>query len=172
MTSSKRRAKGAAVDSGDFTHAPARALLRNFRTLFGTMQAHFRLVESRCGIGGAQLWALSEVGASSEITVQQLADALIVHQSTASNLITRLADLGLIRRERARSDKRVVQLSITPKGRALLRRAPQPAIGVLPEALRRLSDRDAAQLEAGLKSLLSSIGRKQRGAGSLPMGGV
>jgi len=44
----------------------ATQVLRQFRLVFGEVRQHFIEVERRVGIGGTQLWALSEFGRSRE----------------------------------------------------------------------------------------------------------
>ena len=67
--------------------------------------------------------------------VNELAAAMSVRQPTASNLVKNLTQQGLIEVRREGPDRRAVQLHILPEGRRVLRRAPGPFAGVLPEAL-------------------------------------
>ncbi len=55
-----------------------------------------------------------------EWTVTKLTDVLSVDAPRVSRLISRLVDRGLLRRRRSTSDRRVVQLRLTPKGRELV----------------------------------------------------
>src|SRR5690606_1936309 len=99
---------------------------------------HFHEIERRCGVSGSQLWALSVVVGSPGIRVKDLAQAMAVHQSTASNLIEQLSRQGLLRRERDRIDQRIVLLYATEAGEQVIARAPRPLSGLLPDALSRL----------------------------------
>ena len=54
-----------------------------------------------------------------EWTATQLAQVLPVHVSRISRLVNKLVDRGLMSRRRPRSDRRVVQLSLTDEGTAL-----------------------------------------------------
>ena len=54
-----------------------------------------------------------------ECTATQLARLLPVDASRVSRLVTGLADRGLLRRRRLRSDRRVVMLRLSPDGRRL-----------------------------------------------------
>ncbi len=54
------------------------------------------------------------------ITVSALADDLLIKTHSAVGLITRLVDRGLVRRRASETDRRRVQLSLTPKGEAAL----------------------------------------------------
>ena len=54
-----------------------------------------------------------------ECTATQLARLLPVDASRVSRLVTGLADRGLLRRRRLRSDRRVVMLRLSPDGKRL-----------------------------------------------------
>ena len=55
-------------------------------------------------------------------TATQLAEVLPVDASRISRMVTRLVNLGLLRRQRLRSDRRVVLLHLTDKGTDLTTR--------------------------------------------------
>ena len=132
-------------------------VLRQFRIVFNTVKAHFRQVERDTGIGGAQLWALSEIRATPGIGVNDLARALDVHQSTASNLVKSLLDKGLVMADRSGRDRRIVLLSLLPAGAALLDAAPAPFAGVLPGALAGLDLATLNRLETDLASVIALL---------------
>jgi DNA-binding MarR family transcriptional regulator len=62
--------------------------------------------------------------------------------------------LGLVRRHRRGKDQRQVQLYATRKGQRVLRRAPQPLIGVLQQALTDLPAANLATLHRQLAQLI------------------
>jgi len=70
---------------------PAARVLRRFRLVFNAVKAHFQQVERSAGVGGAQLWALSIIREHPGRGVNDLARAMDVKQSTASNLVRALA---------------------------------------------------------------------------------
>ena len=146
--------------------APAR-VLRKFRLVFNAVRTHFQRVEKRVGLGGAQIWALAVVRAAPDIGVNALARAMDVHQTTASNLVKSLVATGLLSAERAPSDRRAVQLRVLPAGARLLRRAPGPFAGVLPEALARLDAATLERLDEDLEALLGVLHADRRAAGRL-----
>jgi DNA-binding MarR family transcriptional regulator len=119
-------------------------VLAQFRIVIKSIRRHYQDVERRAGLTGAQLWALSEIARGPGCQVGQLAKALALHQSTASNLVRLLETLGLVTRQRRGKDQRHVQLFPTKKGLQVLKHAPQPLIGVLQQAL---SDLPAASLD-------------------------
>lgn len=129
-------------------------VLEQFRIIIRSVRRHYEHVERRAGISGAQLWALTEVAARPGLKVGELARALAVHPSTASNLARRLQALGLVRRERKGRDQRHVRLFTTAKGLRRLARAPQPSIGVLQQALSELASPKLRALHAALARVI------------------
>lgn len=148
---------------------PAARVLRRFRLVFNAIKSHFRAVEKKAGISGAQLWALSVVQAQPGIGVGGLAQAMDIHQSTASNLLRALLEDGLLVSAKGEEDRRAVQLQLTARGRRVLAKAPGPFTGVLPEALARLDKRTLARLDRDLAALIAELGVDERGA-SIPLG--
>src|SRR4051812_40168332 len=148
---------------------PAMAeVLKRFRILLRSMEAHYRRVEESSGLGGAQVWALSEIAATDGgLTVGELADKLAIHLSTASNLVRRLEELKLLTRSRSREDQRVVQLTVTAAGRRKIEQAPKPSMGLLQQALSEMSGAELAALGAELDKLLRRMRHLDRRAGSM-----
>jgi len=133
------------------------AALMKFRLIINLTKRHFKWVEQQCGINGAQLWVLWEVNQNPTLSVSELARAMAMHQSTVSNLIDRLARAKLIERVRTANDQRVVTLSLTESGKQMLKRAPKPARGVLPEALHRLGEAELTSLDKLLGRVLNQM---------------
>lgn len=149
---------------------PAARVLRRFRLVFNAIRSHFRAVETKAGISGAQLWALSVVQERPGIGVGELARSMDIHQSTASNLLRGLLEAGLLVSAKGEADRRAVQLQVTAQGRRVLAKAPGPFAGVLPEALGRLDRRTLARLDRDLGQLIEQLGVDERGA-NVPLGG-
>ncbi len=139
-------------------------MLRQFRLVFNTVKTHFQQVEKRAGLGGAQVWALSVVRDRPGIGVNDLARALDVKQPTASNLVKALLEQDLIEVRKSGRDGRAVMLHIRPAGTGVLRRAPGPFTGVLPEALSTLDPATLDRLEQDLAELIKVLGADERGA--------
>ncbi len=142
---------------------------RKFRLVFNAVKTHFREVEKRAGVAGAQVWALSVIHDQPGIGVSALARALDIHQSTASNLLKPLMERGLVAAARAQSDRRSLQLHISVKGLEVLKKAPGPAAGLLPEALSKLDAQTLQRLDADLAALITRL-RGDRRASKIPLG--
>lgn len=147
----------------------ALAALMKFRLVINSTKRHFRWLESRAGVNGAQLWALWEIRQRPGLRVSGLAGAMAVHQSTASNLIERLERAGFIERDRSRDDQRVVRLRLTTAGKALIERVPGPARGMLPEALQNLPLPALRTLDESLGLLLAEMRLHDSGVMHTPL---
>lgn len=152
-------------------HASAARVLRQFRQVFNAVKTHFQQVEKKTGVGGAQLWALSIIRSNPGIGVNALAEAMDVHQSTASNLVKTLAEREYVAATKAAADRRSVQLKVLPAGTRLLNKAPGPFTGVLPDALAQLQPETLVRLELDLAELLARLNTDERAA-NIPLGQV
>ncbi|HTP62716.1 MAG TPA: MarR family winged helix-turn-helix transcriptional regulator [Burkholderiales bacterium] len=144
-------------------------VLEQFRIIVRAIRSHYQNVERRAGISGAQLWALARIADSPGANVGALSRSLAIHQSTASNLLRQLQQLSLVERRRRGKDQRSVQIFVTGRGRALLRRSPQPFIGVLQQALTELPDANLASMHRQLARLIKSMAGKNLAARATPL---
>ncbi|AMO25595.1 MarR family transcriptional regulator [Ramlibacter tataouinensis] len=144
-------------------------VLRKFRLIFNTIKAHFRDLERKTGVAGAQVWALSVLRDQPGIGVNALARELDIRQSTASNLLKPLIEQQLVTAERAQGDRRSVELRITPRGLRVLKKAPAPFIGVLPEIIAQLDARTLSRLDEDLEVVIRLV-RADREASRTPLG--
>ena len=136
---------------------PATQVLRQFRQVLNGVKTHFQQVERKVGLGGAQVWALSVVRERPDIGVGDLARAMDIHQSTASNLVKVLIEREMIVALKQGTDRRAVQLRLLPAGAKVLKRAPGPFAGVLPTALRSLDDATLRRLRKDLAKLIVAL---------------
>lgn len=152
--------------------AEALAVLKQFRIIFKSVKVQFQSIEAQCKVSGSQLWALSLIVGTPGIKVSELARDLSIHQSTASNLLERLVSQGLVTKERSSSDQRVVRLHPTAEGQRLVRLAPGPAEGILPDALKHLPAPTLAQLQANLGELIALLQVKETSAETTPLADI
>lgn len=167
---SKRIRKSPSKVAADGKWPLALTVLGQFRLIFRSTKTHFQWVQERTGVSGAQLWVLAELSKRPGIRVTDLARAMGVHQSTASNLIDPLEKRGLIQRDRSLQDQRVVHLSLTRGGRDVVARAPLPLEGVLPDALKTLRQADLLELQRNLERLARRMKVRDRSGKRIPIG--
>lgn len=113
--------------------APLELTAAQFVVVIGAMRGRARTVNEFCAFAGVDAGAMSR-------------------------LLDRLEAKGIVRRARADSDRRQVQVELTAKGRAL---SPQimPALArVYQQFLTGFSAHDAAQLQSLLQRLLANAG--------------
>lgn len=147
----------------------AKNIVQDLRIVVRTIQAHSRWVEKQCGVSSVQLWAMWELFASPGQKVSDLSRSLSIHQSTASNMLDKMEEKNLIRRDRSGPDQRVVQLYLTKKGTDLLSDAPRPAQGAVQDALKRMSDDELESLRRSLDALINHMTVSEEGAGLKPI---
>jgi DNA-binding MarR family transcriptional regulator len=167
MSTARRPPTPTEPQAVELTESAAR-VLRRFRIVVNSVKSHFRSVEKKAGITGAQAWALSVIRDFPGIGVGRLAKAMDVHQSTASNLLRPLLEQGLVVADRAHADKRAVRLQLSAAGARVLKKSPGPFTGVLPQALMELDEKTLARLDRDLGRLIEVLGADGKG-GSIPL---
>lgn len=132
-------------------------VLKKFRIIYGSVRQHFREIEQTCGVTGSQLWVMQEIANTSGIGVSELAECLSIHQSTCSQLVEKLVSRKLIIKERSKEDQRRVGLFPTKEAIELIKMAPGPAEGVLPEALSALPSEAMQALNSSLEKVIEQL---------------
>ena len=132
-------------------------VLKKFRIIFGSVRQHFREIEQTCSVTGSQLWVLQEVSNTPGIGVSELSERLSIHQSTASQLVEKLVGRNLVTKERSKEDQRRVGLWLTDEASNLLKGAPGPAEGILPDALNALPESSLVCLDNALIELIGQL---------------
>ncbi|HRO58595.1 MAG TPA: MarR family winged helix-turn-helix transcriptional regulator [Burkholderiaceae bacterium] len=151
------RVASSRVTSDRIAADPAEAL-KHFRAIFRSVRQQMHETERRCGISGSQVWALAVVVDAPGLRVKDLAQAMAVQQSTASNLVEHLARAGLVLRQRDPVDQRIVLLFPTPAGIALVDSEPGSLSGILIDALSRLEPAQLGSLNHLLGQLADALG--------------
>jgi DNA-binding MarR family transcriptional regulator len=167
-TAQKTKKKLTTSENPQSLDAPKR-VLRKFRLVFNTVKTHFQNIEKKVGIGGAQIWALSVIASNEGIGVSDLAIALDIHQTTASNLVRGLVKLEMVEVRKDGADRRTVQLHVLSAGTKILKKAPAPFSGVLPHALEQLDAKTLERLDQDLAKLMCLIDT-DASAARIPLG--
>jgi DNA-binding MarR family transcriptional regulator len=132
------------------------AVLTASRTLIAVATRSLGAVAEETTI--AQYRALVVLASRGPQRMVDLARALDVTPSTAGRMCDRLLRKGLIRRHRARADRREVQVSITATGRRVVDEATTRRRALLAEILGRLPVRDQAAVAAALEAFAAAAG--------------
>lgn len=145
------------------------AVLARFRVIFQTNRQHYQHIQESVALGGSQLQALAIIAEHPRTGISALGKAMMVRQPTASNLVEQLVRLGHVRKQKNSRDLRAIELTITPKARALLARAPGPIVGLLADAISALSPKDVAKLRASLDAVLHVMKERDDSARFRPL---
>lgn len=126
--------------------------------LVRAVQSGMQSIDATQGMSGSQLLALWQISAQPGLRVAELAEALHIRPSTASNLLDKIEVRGLVRRERSDADNRVVRLYLNDSGINVVRDLPGPLQGRLRYALRKMPLPVLNGLVFGLTSVLDLMG--------------
>lgn len=126
--------------------------------LVRAVQSGMQSIDASQGMSGSQLLALWQISAQPGLRVAELAEFLHIHPSTASNLLDKIEARGLVRRERSKSDNRVVRLFLNDSGTNVVKGLPGPMQGRLRFALRKVPLPALNGLLLGLTSVLKEMG--------------
>jgi DNA-binding MarR family transcriptional regulator len=116
------------------------------RAVVRALRINTRAIELEIGISLAQLFVLQQVAHRPATSLNDLAERTATHQSSVSVVVRRLVDRGLVTRKVDATDKRRVQIALTPEGERLLVGAPETIQVRLMEALSVLSAAERKQL--------------------------
>jgi DNA-binding MarR family transcriptional regulator len=105
------------------------------------------------GLTPTQLSALATVEQAGPLRLGDLAAAEKIAPSTLTRLVTKLEELGYVRREPVPGDARASTLVVTDEGHAILERIRQESTTLLAGSLRRLSPDQLEALAAALPAL-------------------
>ena len=145
------------------------AVLRGFRTIYGSVRKHFRDIQQSCGVSGSQLWILHEIRGAEGLGVSELAARLSIHQSTCSLLVNKLVRAKLVVKSKSKTDQRRVGLALSSRGQRVLKRAPGPPEGILPEAVAGLSTATVRNLYRCLRGVVRGLDVRDDDAAGTPL---
>lgn len=137
--------------------AATRDIVNGLRRIVRAVELYSQEIFKSFGLTGPQLWALKTLKREGALATSALAESLAVQPSTLSILVDRLEKRGLVRRIRPREDRRFVEIDLTPKGRELADRAPQPAQGRLLHGLAQLSQTEQRKILKSIDRLVEMM---------------
>lgn len=136
--------------------------LKLLRALVNDLGRSARSIEKRTGLTNAQLHVLRmlESGArdGGSPSIGDIARQAVTRPSTASAVVARLIEGGLVRRERDRTDRRRIVVALTARGRGRLARAPVAPADRILEVLSDLPAREMLTVRDGLATLVRALG--------------
>lgn len=112
----------------------------------------------------AQMTTLIAVRDAGEVTIKDLALATKVSSPSASTMIDRLVDIGVVRREAGKSDRREVRIGLTPLGEEMVSAMELEVLGSLSRLLEKLGPELAQQwceLNGRIQVVLDADGKSK-----------
>ncbi|MCC6877231.1 MAG: MarR family transcriptional regulator [Sandaracinaceae bacterium] len=114
------------------------------------------------GLTGPQVTALKILEQVGELSLSELSAQMSAKNSTITGLVDRMERDGLVRRERSETDRRIVRLRATDKGKRIAAAVPVTAIEIFEGALGWLSSTDRKELTRILLSLAERVRERAR----------
>src|SRR6266567_2891094 len=118
--------------------SPYERALNAVRGIVHALNVNSRAIELEMGISLAQLFVLQQLVDRPAASLNELAERTATHQSSVSVVVRRLVERGYVSRTSSSSDKRRIEIDVTPIGRALLAGAPTTIQMQLMTALRHM----------------------------------
>jgi DNA-binding MarR family transcriptional regulator len=128
------------------------------RSLVRALGSSARRSTSSGHVTGARLFALRAIGRAPGISVNDLAAVTFARQSTVSEVVAALVQLGLVQRKSDTSDARQVHLTLTARGRRAVETTDPTAQERLLAGLEALPPRARESLAQGLERWLVEAG--------------
>ncbi len=117
-------------------------IMQSLRRIFKAIHDYSHEVSKKYGITGPQLWAIKTISLNGRLSLGDLGNRMYLQPNTITGLIDVLERKGYLSRVRDREDRRVVKVQLTPRGRRLAKKAPNPAQGKMIYGLTKLKRRD------------------------------
>ena len=136
-------------------------IIESLRVIGRAMRKSGRDAERKLGISGAQLHILQELQDRPAQSINQLAARTYTHQSSVSMVVARLVDNRLATRSASSNDARRAVISLTPAGKAILKKSPAAAQGGIVAALQSLQHDELQELAESLQKLDQVLGRSE-----------
>jgi DNA-binding MarR family transcriptional regulator len=132
-------------------------IIADFRAAMGELKCigSERLV--RQGISMTQLHVMNMLEQHGEMAMSRLAEMLDVSDSNATGLIDRMEERGYVERIRVPSDRRVVLVRITDRGREVMEEVETLREEMLGRMLGRLDEAQLMRVAAGMADLREVI---------------
>lgn len=131
--------------------------VQSLRRIFRAIQDYSQDVSGSFGITGPQLWALKTISECESLSLGELSRKMYLHPSTVTGVVDRLEAKGFVSRDRDREDRRVVKVCLTPDGKELAKKAPNPVQGKMIYGLRNLGSEELHVIYRSVKKLAEIV---------------
>jgi len=133
-------------------------IVNNIRKVLLVIKGQSQIVRMKTGLTGPQIWTIRTISDTAPMSVKELARRIYLHPATVVGILDRLEEHGLVFRSQSHKDRRVVLVGLTPKGKRLVKKAPEAIQGVLINGLVRLTAKRRKIIYDGLSELVKTLG--------------
>ena len=141
----------------------AKAILNRIRQLVRNLRVFDKEAQAQYGLGAAKMFILHALSQNADISLGELAERTATDQSSVSLAVGKLVETGHVRRIPSEEDRRQVRLSLTPVGRAVVRRSPPAAQERILESVQAMPAKQRATLLMLLERLIEGMGAAEPG---------
>lgn len=132
-------------------------MLNDLSDAFKGVRELWHALITRHGLNVSHLFALKHLQRHGASTMSQLTEALNVTHGACTSVVDRLSAEQLVERHQTPNDRRVVQVTLTPQGEAILRSLNEQSKAHFATMLADLSTDDYDKLAQGLKILANAV---------------
>ena len=135
-------------------------ILNSIRQLVRALRLFDRETQTRYGITAAQMFVLHALENNDGLSLTGLADRTATDQSSASVVVQRLVEAGYVTRTPRAEDRRHIELRLTAKGRAVIRKSPPPAQQKILAIVEAMPARDRKHFAGLLEGFVGAFGAR------------
>jgi DNA-binding MarR family transcriptional regulator len=149
---------GSHIKLEDLNNNPTQEILDAIRRIVRALRVSSKAVERELGLSSAQLYVLKKLQDEKGVSINELAALTLTHQSSVSVVVSKLFERNLVQRVKSTEDERRLEISITTKGLALVRRAPESIQDCLIKSIETLPCVARESLAQSLKFIVENAG--------------
>ncbi|MNK15844.1 putative HTH-type transcriptional regulator YusO [compost metagenome] len=134
------------------------AVMDCLRYIFKALRVSSSQFEKQMGLSVAQIFVLKHLQGQETLSINELAEKTVTHQSSVSVVVKKLDEQGLVVRTPSPEDSRKVLVSLSAKGRQLLQTIPRTAEEDMMEALAKMPPEKSQKLAELMKEFAQGAG--------------
>lgn len=140
------------------------AIIETFIYLYTESRRLTKGMARELGLTGPQLTVIKLLEGFGDLSLSSLSERISAQNSTVTGIIDRMEREGLVRRERSKTDRRVVYIRLSDAGSKLAKKITVEPMEILRSTLATLDERDAKDLLRILTKLQSRVREAVQGA--------
>lgn len=141
-------------ESGDYLAAE---IFSSLRKITNAVEAYSAKLKDKTGINASQLSCLLVLSKAGPLPLSKLSKKVSLSPSMITSLVDQLEKKELVVRKRKTTDRRVVSIELTDKGKEKVKNTPPSFQELLIESLRYINEEEKESLHQNLSRLLSLI---------------